>query len=103
MDQPIFWELLYPFIINLDIWTMESWVVNSEIVQPLLYMAPANTEIFKHCCIIRINSSPLAQDNNFAFIWKKWKAFLEVFIFTNKIAAVTTVFVLATTNLPNLY
>jgi len=103
MNQPIFWELLYPVIINLDIRMTESWMVVSEIVQPLLYMAPANTEVFKHCCVIRINSSPSAQDNDLAFIWKKWKVFLEFFIFTNKVAAVTTVLVLATTDLPNLH
>jgi len=102
MNQPIFWELLYPFIINLNIRMTEGWVVISEIVQPLLYMTPTNTEVFKHSCVIGVNSSSPAQDNDLAFIWKKWKVFLEFLIFTNKVAAVTTVLVLATTDLPDL-
>jgi hypothetical protein len=53
-------------------------------------------------CIFRIDSSPPTQDDNFTFTWKKWKMPLDVFIFTDKVAAVTTVLVLATTNLPDL-
>jgi len=51
-------QLLYHFIINLDIWAAESWVVFSEVSQPLLYMTPAYMEVFKCCCVIWINRSP---------------------------------------------
>ena len=32
MDQSIFWKLLYPIIINLDIWMMKSWMVFPEVI-----------------------------------------------------------------------
>jgi len=102
VNQLILRELLYPFIINLDIWVAESWVVFSEVSQPLLYMTPAYTEVFKCCCVIWINSSPLAEDDNIALLWKKWKVLLEVLVFMNKITAMTTVFMLATMDLPDL-
>ena len=38
MNLPIFWQLLYLLIINLDIWIRECWMMSPEEVQPLLYM-----------------------------------------------------------------
>jgi hypothetical protein len=49
----------------------ECWMESPEVVQLLLYMDPANTEVFKHCCIFRIDSSPLTQVDNFVFTWQK--------------------------------
>jgi hypothetical protein len=80
----------------------ECWMVSPEVVQLLLYMDPANTEVFKHCCIFRIDSSLPTQDVNFAFTWQKWKTSLDAFIFMNRVAAVTMVLVLTTMNLPDL-